>query len=91
MEFATINGISIHYQFDDAGTGNPLIVFSNSLATDFRIWQDCVDDLSADYSILRYDKRGHACHSEEWNNLPIDRQHNPAKCGNRWQASWKKQ
>ena len=59
MKFATINGISIHYQFDDAGAGKPLIVFSNSLATDFRIWQDCVDDLSADYSILRYDKRGH--------------------------------
>lgn len=59
MKFAAINGISIHYQFDDAGAGKPLIVFSNSLATDFRIWQDCVDDLSADYSILRYDKRGH--------------------------------
>ena len=59
MKFATINGISIHYQFDDAGAAKPLIVFSNSLATDFRIWQDCVDDLSADYSILRYDKRGH--------------------------------
>ena len=59
MKFATINGISIHYQFDDAGAAKPLIVFSNSLATDFRIWQDCVDNLSADYSILRYDKRGH--------------------------------
>ena len=59
MKFATINGTSIHYQFEDAGAGNPLIVFSNSLATDFRIWQDCVDELSADYSILRYDKRGH--------------------------------
>jgi 3-oxoadipate enol-lactonase len=59
MKFAAINGISIHYQFDDAGAGKPLIVFSNSLATDFRIWQDCVNDLSADYSILRYDKRGH--------------------------------
>ena len=59
MKFAAINGISIHYNHIDAGAGKPLIVFSNSLATDFRIWQDCVDDLSADFSILLYDKRGH--------------------------------
>ena len=59
MKFAAVNGISIHYQYLDAGVGKPLIVFSNSLATDFRIWQDCVDDLSVDYSILCYDKRGH--------------------------------
>ena len=59
MKFVAINGTSIHYQFDDAGAGKPLIVFSNSLATDFRIWQDCVDDLSNDFSTLRYDKRGH--------------------------------
>ncbi len=59
MKFITINGITIHYNYIDAGTGKPLIVFSNSLATDFRIWQDCVDALSADFSILLYDKRGH--------------------------------
>ena len=59
MKFANINGISIHYSFEDAGMDKPLIVFSNSLATDFRIWQQCVDSLSADFSILRYDKRGH--------------------------------
>ena len=59
MKFAAINGTSIHYKLENSGLGKPLIVFSNSLATDFRIWQDCVDDLSADYSILRYDKRGH--------------------------------
>ena len=59
MKFAAINGTSIHFKFENAGEGKPLIVFSNSLATDFRIWQECVDDLSADYSILLYDKRGH--------------------------------
>lgn len=59
MKFAAANGISIHCQFLNAGVGKPLIVFSNSLATDFRIWQDCVDDLAVDYSILCYDKRGH--------------------------------
>ena len=63
MKIAAINGMCIHYQFEDAGAGKPLIVFSNSLATDFRIWQDCVDDLSSDYSILLYDKRGHGLSS----------------------------
>ena len=59
MKFAAINSLSIHYRHINAGAGKPLIVFSNSLATDFRIWQDCVDDLAADHSILLYDKRGH--------------------------------
>ena len=59
MKFAAINGTSIHYSHIDAGASKPLIVFSNSLATDFRIWQDCVDALSDDFSILLYDKRGH--------------------------------
>lgn len=63
MKFVAINGLSIHYRHIDAGAGKPLIVFSNSLATDFRIWQDCVDDLAADYSILLYDKRGHGLSS----------------------------
>ena len=63
MKFAAINGLSIHYRHINAGAGKPLIVFSNSLATDFRIWQDCVDDLTVDHSILLYDKRGHGLSS----------------------------
>jgi len=63
MKFAAINGLSLHYHYIDSGAGKPLIVFSNSLATDFRIWQDCVDDLATDYSILLYDKRGHGLSS----------------------------
>ena len=59
MNFANINGVSIHYSYLNKGSDKPLIVFSNSLATDFRIWQSCVDDLVKDYSILLYDKRGH--------------------------------
>jgi 3-oxoadipate enol-lactonase len=59
MNFADINGISIHYSYLNKGAKKPLIVFSNSLATDFRIWHNCVDDLKKDYNILLYDKRGH--------------------------------
>ena len=59
MNFAGINGISIHYNYLNKGANKPLIVFSNSLATDFRIWHNCVDNLRKDYNILLYDKRGH--------------------------------
>lgn len=37
----------------------PCLVFSNSLGTDFRIWDDVVSRLPADLRIVRYDKRGH--------------------------------
>ena len=37
----------------------PSIVFSNSLGTDFRIWDEVVAKLPADLRIIRYDKRGH--------------------------------
>ena len=59
MNFAKINDISIHYKYINTGTTNPTIVFSNSLGTDFRIWERCIDKLSEDNNILVYDKRGH--------------------------------
>ena len=54
-----INGLSIHYHFHKNTNDQRLIVFSNSLGTDFRIWHDCVDRLKNDFNILLYDKRGH--------------------------------
>ena len=59
MNFAKINDISIHFNYLKNNENKPTIVFSNSLGTDFRIWQKCVDDLAKDYSVLLYDKRGH--------------------------------
>ena len=59
MNFVELNGITLHYKMINADSGKPVIVFSNSLGTDFRIWDDCVADLSADFAILLYDKRGH--------------------------------
>lgn len=37
----------------------PVLVFSNSLGTDFRIWDQVVASLPAELRIIRYDKRGH--------------------------------
>lgn len=59
MRFANINGVVLHHEYRPALSGAPTIVFANSLGTDFRIWNDVVGDLSRDFGIVLYDKRGH--------------------------------
>ncbi|EJT06662.1 3-oxoadipate enol-lactonase [Rhizobium sp. CCGE 510] len=59
MQFARINDVTIHYQVIGAPADRPVIVFINSLGTDFRIWRDVVVRLAGDYAIVLYDKRGH--------------------------------
>ena len=54
----TVNGIGLHCAIDGP-EGRPWLTFSNSLATDLRMWDAQVDALDADFRILRYDKRGH--------------------------------
>ena len=59
MQFARLNDVTLHYQMICAPAGRPLLVFVNSLGTDFRIWRDVVVQLAGDFSILTYDLRGH--------------------------------
>ncbi|MEO0495973.1 MAG: 3-oxoadipate enol-lactonase [Pseudomonadota bacterium] len=59
MQFAKLNGITLHYQIIGAPSGKPLIVFANSLGTDFRIWRDVIVQLVGEFAIVTYDKRGH--------------------------------
>ena len=59
MQFANVNGVTLHYQVISAPEDKPTIVFSNSLATDFRIWRDCIVRLVGECSMVMYDKRGH--------------------------------
>ncbi|MEO0330008.1 MAG: 3-oxoadipate enol-lactonase [Pseudomonadota bacterium] len=59
MQFVKLNGINIHYQIIGAPDDKPVLVFSNSLGTDFRIWRDLVMRFAGDYAIIAYDKRGH--------------------------------
>jgi 3-oxoadipate enol-lactonase len=54
-EFASIDGLTIHYKFTP-NFGVP-VVFINSLGSDLRIWDDVVSLVQP--SSLRYDKRGH--------------------------------
>jgi 3-oxoadipate enol-lactonase len=59
MAFADINGIVIHHEFLGDPDAKTVLVFSNSLGTDFRIWLPVFDELDEDVAILVYDKRGH--------------------------------
>ena len=52
------NGISINAQIDGP-EGAPWLVLSNSLLTNFHMWDDQVAELKSIYRILRYDQRGH--------------------------------
>ncbi|MDN2579421.1 3-oxoadipate enol-lactonase [Aquibium sp. ELW1220] len=58
MAFARVNGVVLHHE-DRGGTGKPAIVYSNSLGTDFRIWDEVVARLGDRFRHIRYDKRGH--------------------------------
>jgi len=62
MQFANLNGSTIHYKFlpgltpvDDAMT----FMFINSLGTDYRIWNDVAAELRYYGNILLFDNRGH--------------------------------
>lgn len=59
MQFARIDEVAIHYRLIGLSADKPVIVFINSLGTDFRIWDDVAQRLTADFAILLYDKRGH--------------------------------
>jgi len=59
MQFSKLNNITIHYQVIGTPGEKPVLVFSNSLGTDFRIWRDVIMQFAGDFAIVAYDKRGH--------------------------------
>jgi len=58
MQMIKLNGITIHYQQSGDPDGAP-VVFSNSLGTDFRLWDQILPLLPEKLRIIRYDTRGH--------------------------------
>lgn len=58
MKITTLNGIKVHYSVEGPDNGFP-VVFSNSLGTDFRVWDALLPHMPDDLRIIRYDKRGH--------------------------------
>lgn len=58
MQSMIANGVAIHFR-DEGPEEAPAIVFSNSLGTDFRVWDALLPHLPDGWRWLRYDKRGH--------------------------------
>ena len=59
MAFANINGTVLHHEYLTEDENAPVLLLINSLGTDFRIWLPLLDELTEEWSILLYDKRGH--------------------------------
>ncbi len=59
MQFASVNDVVIHYDFQRAAAEKPVLVLINTLVTDLRIWDEVRLRLGNDVSVLVYDKRGH--------------------------------
>jgi len=64
MPQASVNGTMIHYRMDGPATG-PVVMFSNSLASDLTMWDAQAAPLAqAGYRVLCYDSRGHGRSAE---------------------------
>ncbi len=57
MPFVDVGELKTHYAL--TGDKEPVLVFSNSLGTDFYMWDPQVAELQRCFRILRYDTRGH--------------------------------
>ena len=58
MPFAKLPDAQLFYQWDGPESA-PVLVFSNSLGTTYRMWEPQLEALSKDFRVLRYDTRGH--------------------------------
>ena len=62
MRVAKANGIHLHYADEGNPDGYP-VVFSNSLGSDFRLWDRVCALMPDGLRLIRYDKRGHGLSS----------------------------
>ncbi|PHQ99226.1 MAG: 3-oxoadipate enol-lactonase [Marinosulfonomonas sp.] len=58
MQMIDLNGITVHYADQGDPNGAP-VVFSNSLGTDLRLWDQLLPLLPKSLRLIRYDTRGH--------------------------------
>jgi 3-oxoadipate enol-lactonase len=58
MDSLDLGDVVLHYA-DTGPKDAPTVVFSNSLGTDFRLWDDILPHLPEGLRVIRYDKRGH--------------------------------
>ena len=72
MAFADLDDLRMHYELSgDASL--PVLVFSNSLGADLKMWEPQLSTLESRYCVLRYDTRGHGSSSVPPGPYKIDR------------------
>jgi len=71
MPFAELGDLRIHYALEGPESA-PIVVFSNSLGTDYSMWDAQVAGLTKKFRILRYDTRGHGQSSVTPGSYSID-------------------
>jgi len=58
MRTIQANGADLHVALSGPEQG-PAVMFSNSLGTDLRVWDELIPHLPQGLRLVRYDKRGH--------------------------------
>ena len=62
MDIVRNNGVRLIVR-DDGPRDGRIVMFSNSLGTDLRVWDPLIAELPQNLRIIRYDKRGHGLSS----------------------------
>jgi 3-oxoadipate enol-lactonase/4-carboxymuconolactone decarboxylase len=70
MNFATLNGINLHYRSDGDPQGTPLVLI-HSLGTDLRLWDDLIPWLDPTLRLVRFDLRGHGLSADPAGELTL--------------------
>lgn len=70
MPFIEIGGLRTRYEF--TGSDKPVLALSNSLGTNFRMWDSQMPEFQRHFRILRYDTRGHGQSSVTPGDYTID-------------------
>ena len=58
MAFVRAGDLVVHYELDGRADG-PVVLFANSLGTNFHVWDAQAAALAGRFRVLRYDMRGH--------------------------------
>ncbi|MFN7003620.1 MAG: alpha/beta fold hydrolase [Roseinatronobacter sp.] len=73
MEHITVgDGCRLAYRFD-GNSSYPTLILSNSIATDHRMWDGQIAELTKSFHVLRYDTRGHGCSDAPTGAYSLDR------------------
>ncbi|WP_104490347.1 3-oxoadipate enol-lactonase [Acinetobacter indicus] len=71
MPTFTSQDAEINYQ-TFGGAAKPALVFSNSLGTNFKMWQPQIDHFQQDFFVICYDTRGHGASSAPQGPYTLD-------------------